>query len=584
MRIVVDLQGAQCGSRSRGIGRYSLSLAQAMVRNRGSNEVLIVLNGMFPETIEPISAAFDGLCSRENIHVWHAESPVNANDSANTWRRHTAEFIREAFLASLKPDIIHVSSLMEGFGDNAVHSIGILNTGIPTAVTFYDLIPLIQSEVYLTPNPNFEILYREKLGHLNRANLYLAISESSRLEAIKYISTSEDEVVNISAAADECFKPTSLSDEKKHALLKKFKLNRPFLMCSGATDERKNHIRLIKAFSLLPLAIRKSHQLGIVGGLSFEHEKQFEDQVRLCGLGASDVVITGRVTDEEMVALYNLSTLCVFPSWHEGFGLPALEAMSCGCPVICSNNTSLPEIVGRDDALFDPFDEKSMAAKMEEVLVSEDLRVNLAQHSLKQAKLFSWDKSGQLVIAALERLHKKQLTKNSQKTYVSDKNSTSWLIESIAGIRESSLVNLPDSQQKRLATNNKAQNSVENHAPASTRIYVKILIGIFMVIFSVPIILMGVLLIFCSGFTKNKTRAHAGTRALNHFVNAAIFKGNAWETVASHAWRMRERPWAKTFIRFANYVQPDHCFRANKRGQPVVDFVTRQGLDKPTMR
>ena len=115
MRIVIDLQGAQCESRHRGIGRYSLALALAMVKNRGDHDIIVALSGLFPETIEPIRMAFNGILPQESIRVWHAQGPVDALNSANTWRRHTAELIREAFLASLQPDIVHITSLFEGF-------------------------------------------------------------------------------------------------------------------------------------------------------------------------------------------------------------------------------------------------------------------------------------------------------------------------------------------------------------------------------------------------------------------------------------------------------------------------------------
>ena len=90
MRIVIDLQGAQGGSRHRGIGRYCLALAQAMVRNRSGHEIIIALNGMFPDTIEPIRAAFVGLLPQENIRCWHAAGPVHSSDPTNAWRRDAA--------------------------------------------------------------------------------------------------------------------------------------------------------------------------------------------------------------------------------------------------------------------------------------------------------------------------------------------------------------------------------------------------------------------------------------------------------------------------------------------------------------
>jgi len=433
MRIVIDLQGAQGGSRHRGIGRYCLALAQAMVRNRSGHEIIIALNGMFPDTIEPIRAAFDGLLPQANIRCWDAAGPVHSSDPTNAWRRNTAEIMREVFLANLKPDILHVTSLFEGFKDDAVHSIDIIPTSIPTAVTFYDLIPLIQSDVYLKPNPLYETFYRQKLAYLKKADIYLAISESSRQEIIDHLDVKTEQVVNIAAAADIHFKPIHISEADKNNLCNRFGVTRDFVMYSGATDERKNHLRLIKAFSLLPSELRKQYQLVIVGYLPPHHREKFDLYAELCGLKSTDVVITGRVTDQEMVQFYNLCALFVFPSLHEGFGLPALEAMSCGAPVIGSNTSSLPEVIGRSDALFDPFDEKAISQKIADVLLSDTLQNNFAKHGLEQAKKFSWDESATRAIASFERYHIKQ---NNKQTSISNEQSStigdSWLIEKLA--------------------------------------------------------------------------------------------------------------------------------------------------------
>lgn len=453
MRIVIDLQGAQGESRHRGIGRYTLSLAQAMIRNRGNHEVIIALNGMFADTIEPIRAAFDGLLPQENIRIWNATSPVSPLDPENDWRRHCAELIREAFLTSLQPDVVHVTSLFEGYGDNAVHSIGLNSEYLPTAVTLYDLIPLMQSETYLKPNPNYELFYREKIDYLKKADLYLAISESSRQEVIQHLSTREELSVNIGTATESYFQPISLSAQDEQSLRQKFELLRPFVMYSGATDERKNHLRLIKAFSLLPVEIRKNHQLAIVGYLPNEHREKFQNYSKLCGLKQNDVVITGRVSDEEMLQFYNLCTLFVFPSWHEGFGLPALEAMSCGAAVIGSNTSSLPEVIGRNDALFDPFDEKSIAQKMTEVLINDQFRSDLARHGLEQAKQFSWDKSAQKALKAFEEWHARRVTNDTNR--FSNQRLKEWLIGEIA-----KLSNAPDDENDWLKT---AQSIARNH-------------------------------------------------------------------------------------------------------------------------
>lgn len=584
MRIVLDLQGAQCGSRGRGIGRYSLALARAMVQHHGEHEFLIVLSGLFPETIEPICEAFEGLCSKNQIRIWHAEGPVHGNDPSNKWRRHAAEFIREAFIASLKPDMVHVSSMLEGFGDDAVGSIGILNCRIPTAATFYDLIPLIQRDIYLEPYPNFEAIYLEKLGHLRRADILLAISDSSRLEAVTFLGAAPAKVVNISAAVDDCFKPQTIQPEAEARIRKKFGLSKAFVMCSGATDERKNHLRLIAAFSQLQGDTKKSHQLAIVGGIPIHHREQFENYANFCGLEPSQVIITGLVTDEEMVALYNLSKLCVCPSWHEGFGLPVLEAMACGSAVICSNTTSLAEVMVRTDATFNPFDETSIASKMQELLIDNEFRKELGNYGLERAKDFSWKKTAKFAIAAFENWQSRQNAIKQTLSAPPNNADNHWLIDSIALVHARPLKQQVEDEAFEARPLMPLRTSSKFRLESIKLICTRSLFGLVILILFIPLFLTGFLLIFVSGFSHKKLRAHSGMRAFNHFVNAAVFKGNAWETVASNAWRMRDHRWAKIFIYLTNYVQKDHCFRANKRGQSIVDFVERQGLDKPTMR
>lgn len=404
MRILIDLQGAQGASRHRGIGRYSMSLALAMVRNCGPHEIIIMLNGMFPESIEPIRAEFDGLISQKSIVVWNAAAPVHPSAENNIERRKAAEVLRLAFIRNINADVIHITSLFEGFSDNAVHTIEQSKDGPLVAVTFYDLIPLLQANLYLTPNPSYNDFYLEKISYLKQADLFLAISNSSKQELIDNLQISEEKVANIGAAIDDHFKKISITKTYEEKLLSKYKVKKPFLMYSGATDERKNHLRLIKAFSLLKKPIRQQYQLVIVGHLPPHHREKFESYILLCGLKLSDVVITGRVNDDEMTAFYNLCALFVFPSWHEGFGLPALEAMSCGAPTIGANTASLPEVIGMPDALFDPFDENSIAAKITHALEDNVFSKALSEHGLVQAKNFSWDISGKKAMLAIESM------------------------------------------------------------------------------------------------------------------------------------------------------------------------------------
>lgn len=408
MRIVIDMQGAQSESRFRGIGRYTLSFVQAIVRNRGEHEVILALSGLFSDTIESIRAAFGDLLPQENIRVWYAPGPVRECESGNEWRREVAELIREAFLASLDPDVIHVTSLFEGYVDDAVTSIGRFDRTTPVSVSLYDLIPLLNPDHYLKPNPRFAEYYQRKVEHLKQAAVYLTISESAKQEGLAYLGAPESRLVNVATAIESCFQRRRIDEDVVVQLRQRFSLSRPFVLYTGGADERKNLPRLIRAFAALPPQLRAGHQLLLAGKISQGDLAHLQHQARSAGLQPDELSFTGYVTDDELVQLYNLCELFVFPSWHEGFGLPALEAMACGAAVIGANTSSVPEVIGRLDALFDPMEEASISQKLAKVLSDAPFRAELATHGLEQAKKFSWDDSAQRAIDTFEKLHSRR--------------------------------------------------------------------------------------------------------------------------------------------------------------------------------
>lgn len=400
MRIVIDMQGAQTESRFRGIGRYTLSFAQAVVRNRGEHEVILALSGLFPDTIEPIRAAFDDLLPQENIRVWHAPGPVKAEHPANDARRETAELIREAFLASLQPDVIHITSLFEGYVDDAVTSIGRFDRRTPVSVSLYDLIPLLNPDQYLTPNPRYATYYERKIAALRQAKLLLAISDYSRKEGLLALECSSDRIVNVGTAIGEEFQPMEVTTADTAALTSRIGITRAVVLYTGGADERKNLPRLIEAWSALPAPLRQSHQLLFAGRMPERKVAELRRIAHSQGLQKDELLFSGYVSDEELVQLYNLCQLYVFPSWHEGFGLPALEAMACGAPVIGANTTSLPEVIDLDEALFNPFNVTAIRDKIQTALTDENFLATLRSHALIQARRFSWDTTAQRAIAA----------------------------------------------------------------------------------------------------------------------------------------------------------------------------------------
>ena len=402
MRLVLDLQACQTsGSRFRGIGRYSMALTKAMIRRAPNHDIRVALNGAFPDAVEAIRGDLRDLLPGGHIRVWNVPGPVAAGNPAHAWQRRAAEVLREACLHDMKPDLVHVSSLFEGLGDDAVTSVGERALSPPAAVTLYDLIPLINQDRYLT-NPIVKDWYFDKLASLRRAKLLLAISESSRQEAIEHLGIHPSRVVNISSAADPMFRPVQVAPDTEQALRARFGLSRPFIMYTGGIDHRKNIEGLIRAFAMLPIETRRAHQLGIVCKIQDEEHARLQNLAAGLGLGSDELVMSGFVSDDELVVLCNLCRLFVFPSWHEGFGLPALEAMACGAPVIAANTSSLPEVVGRVDALFDPHSDAAIAAAMQQVLTNEDFRLELARHGPERARLFSWDESARRALDAMQ--------------------------------------------------------------------------------------------------------------------------------------------------------------------------------------
>lgn len=400
MRIVLDLQGAQSSSsRNRGIGRYSLSLTKAIVANRGEHEIIIALNALFPEATDALYDEFSTLLPPKNIAVWHVPEPVRYVDRANDSRRETAEKTREAFLVSLNPDIILITSLFEGFEDDAVTSISSL-THTPTAIILYDLIPLIYDSIYLE-NPDLKEWYLGKIKSLKQADLLLSISHSAKNEAHKYLAIPEERMVNISTAADTHFHPRTIKLGEEAEVREKYGITKSFVMYTGGMDHRKNIEGLIRAYALLPTDLREKYQLAIVCSIRDEDKARLITLAKSQNLHEEELVFTGFVPDGDLVALYNLCSLFVFPSWHEGFGLPALEAMLCGRVVIGSNTSSLPEVIGLEEALFDPRDDRSIAEKLKQALTDKHFRKRLKAHGLKQAKLFSWGASARKALDTL---------------------------------------------------------------------------------------------------------------------------------------------------------------------------------------
>lgn len=425
MKLLIDLQGAQSGSRLGGIGRYSLNLTKAILEIGEDHDIYVLLNGQLPAAIDSIKRELSDCIPQERVILFDSIPGVAELKCTNLAKIKSAEICREYFIDSLRPDAVVVMSLIEGLGDDVVVSIPKDDKPYINAVILYDLIPLAQQHKYLTDQIT-NSHYLRKLEQFHRADLLFSISQFSKDEGHEFLHLPDDRIVNISSAISDQFKPLSLKDADKAEITKRFGILEKYLMYVGSYDQRKNHKKLIEAFSLLPINLKKSYDLVFVGNGWKPIYDELSLHARECGLREGCLKFLGKVDDDDLVCLYNACSLFVFPSLFEGFGLPILEAMSCGTPAIGSNATSIPEVIGRDDALFDPTSANSIAEKIKDVLVNDEFYLELKKHAIRHANKFSWHKSAARVIAAL-------LQKISSRAQIPCRVSRGYALGKIAG-------------------------------------------------------------------------------------------------------------------------------------------------------
>ncbi|WP_174502845.1 glycosyltransferase [Acidiphilium sp. C61] len=407
MRIVVDLQSNQSGSRLGGIGRYSLDLLRSMISVSPEHDYIIALNSLHAYGENEVRSALRNLLPPSNIVTFPVPPGVAWANGVPALTQ-SAEILRESFIQSLSPDVVHVTSVIEGLYEDIVTSIGRIEGGPPVAATFYDLIPMVERKQYLS-SPKARAFYFEKIRQLSRADALLAISQFVADEGKRLLTGFNGIITNIRGGIDPKFKKLPLTT-RAIQLRRRFGLSKRFILYTASYDQRKNQSGLIKAFAKIPAMKRRDFQLAFVGNGSETIYEQLWQVAAEHKLDKSDVAFLGRVTDDELLDLYNLCDLFAFPSKLEGLGMPVLEAMACGAPVVASNTSSLPEVVGWDDALFDPDDAGDIAKCIERGLFDSDFRRASANNAIKQINLFSWASTAKSALATIENIARRNKT------------------------------------------------------------------------------------------------------------------------------------------------------------------------------
>jgi glycosyltransferase involved in cell wall biosynthesis len=268
---------------------------------------------------------------------------------------------------------------------------------IKKIVVVHDLI-FEDSPEYLQP-ANRKFLKRFVPSSVKNADLVVAVSENTKKEIIEHYKISPSKIIVVTPAVDHSeFK--SMPGQAVQDVTAKFGIKKPYILTVGTLEPRKNLIGVLNAFELLPESIKEKHSLVLVGGkgwLDSEIQHKYEQLNK-----KYSVVKTGYVEDDDLPALYSGAKVFVYPSFYEGFGIPPLEAMACGAPVITSDNSSLPEVVGSAAIMVKATETRSLADKIEEVLTNKDLADNLSKQGLKQSYKFSWEDSARKLIEALK--------------------------------------------------------------------------------------------------------------------------------------------------------------------------------------
>jgi glycosyltransferase involved in cell wall biosynthesis len=229
---------------------------------------------------------------------------------------------------------------------------------------------------------------------VRRAARILTGSEFSRASILRaYGEVEEDKVVAVPNAAAPEFRPLPFNAATA-AVRKRFSISAPFVLCVGDLQPRKNQIGLIRAFARLLQAYPSLPHNLVLAGKDTWFSPRVREAAQSSGISGR-IQFIGFVSDPELLQLYNACEVFAFPSFYEGFGLPALEAMACGRAVVCSNTSALPEVVDGAALLFDPYAIDEIARAIADLLLDEELRLRMERLGVQRAAHFSWQKTAQ---------------------------------------------------------------------------------------------------------------------------------------------------------------------------------------------
>ena len=267
-----------------------------------------------------------------------------------------------------------------------------------SVITIHDLAFLLYPHLVTGESARY---YGQVERAVKNTDHIIVVSQSTKRDAIRLLGAPEDKIAVIYEAANPIFRPIE-DPEKLNRIRAKYGLWRDFILFVSTIEPRKNLSNLLRAFHLFLSGYDYELKLVVVGRRGWLFEEVFATLEEL-GL-EEEAIFIGKASIEDLLLLYNAARALVYPSLYEGFGLPPLEAMACGTPVITSNVSSLPEVVGDAALMVDPQDISGLAKAIGQVLTDEALREDLMERGFQRAKMFSWEKAAKETLALYREL------------------------------------------------------------------------------------------------------------------------------------------------------------------------------------
>ena len=369
MRIAIDARIAHYTGA--GIGQYAIHLARALARVDTANHYLLLQSRKDRRTLV------------DAPHM-QRQGLVTPSHHAREQELLAAEFrLRQWLGRPLAIDLLHSTDFIPPLRVRHFKSV----------ITVHDLAFLRWPHFLTEDSARY---YGQVDAAVERADHIIAVSESTKNDLVKLLGAPRDKITVVYEAADPIYRPIA-RDEALASLRTKFPLPDQFILFVSTIEPRKNINTLLHAYRRLRDSYKVDAGLVLAGATGWLAEQVFEtvEQLDL----QRHVVFLGRVQNGDLVYLYNLACCLAHPAYYEGFGLTPLEAMACGTPVVVSNVSSLPEVVGDAALLVDPNSKEELAVALHRLLSNEALRASLRAKGLARARTFSWERAAEETLA-----------------------------------------------------------------------------------------------------------------------------------------------------------------------------------------